>query len=176
MLLHLKRTKKEAKYNLCYPDYLTFVMLKHNVNLVKFGGEKTESVFLLDYKFLSGIGMTDEAAEDSDENEKETPAPTVTKVEEESLVKEIRILKDGLFERLDKLITMTELVKAAIDFVVKTTTVATTSAAPSVATEPVPSTAMDPLPGPIVPFTSTSKTPTKTPSKTLTRSSSRKSN
>jgi hypothetical protein len=37
MLLHLKRTKKEAKYNLCYPDYLTFVMLKHNVNLVKFG-------------------------------------------------------------------------------------------------------------------------------------------
>jgi hypothetical protein len=169
MLMHLKRTKKEAKYNLCYPDYLTFVMLKHNVNLMKYGGEKTESVFLLDHKFLSGIGMSDETAEDSSDSVKEVSVPAAAKVEEEPLAREIKVLKDGLFERLDRLITMTEQMKAAIGSVVKTTTSATTPAAPSVGTEP----AM-PTFGPIVPFVSTSQTPAKPTSKTLTRSSSRK--
>jgi hypothetical protein len=179
MLMHLKRTKKEAKYNLCYPDYLTFVMLKHNVNLVKYGGERTESVFLLDHKFLYGIGMSDETAEDSSESEKEVsekevPVPAAAKFEEQRLAREIKVLKDGLFERLDRLITMTEHMKAAIDSVVKPTTSATTPAAPSVETEPVPSTEMDPTFGPVVPFVSTSQTPTTAPSKTPIRSSSRK--
>ena len=67
--------------------------------------KRTESVFLLDHKFLYGIGMSDEVAEDSSESEKEVsipkvPVPSTAKFEGEPLASEIKILKDGFLKGL----------------------------------------------------------------------------